>query len=883
MMRRIVLVLLLTSAGAAAETLYGFMFPIIANNTGGYSALAQGVLQISCADTNNAANDGKWVIGLWLDDPTMTSGNSIRLTQSGSPVIPYGVGATLGSINPNDGQQHNYYAKCISKANPGAGDFTLYGSPMPYRYANGNIAPAFSPNSSAITGRLGASQLAIFANTQDPYSVGASGSPVCAAGSTATGSTPILSDGVVGYYANARGVPCSNIYEISIAPTQSISQAALSSALGGIFTNAKLANSKLQAIALGWVQPANVIPSGVSLYQLGIVGVFAMGNTYLPAGTMYTSSGKGFAGTFATQNPYFNAAYSATPATTYGVYPTMMLAGESCPSCNASNTSPWSPSVASFQTVVRNAIAATNTNPSGAKCTSSITKDQGYGALTALISPNSLGSGLSGRCTTTLLGSWSAPVDNSILHGQANNLFYIQGSLQMSSSAGNFIPGAGIGVVFSSYGGYLPTGGGAQTVIPIMLNYGAAAAYGSSYEPGSVDLQRKYPSMELVVPFYTAGQTAVEALWRGTAIPWMSAIVGDPLASPYGLSKGPAPQFFAGNGALNFAYQMGGNGPAAQTITLSSSSDPIDFAAAVSGASWLTVTPSSGMTPQALSISVNPSGLAAGSYNGTIQISSSTGASMSLAVSLAVAASTGPGAPTVSSIVNAASYVGGAIAPGEIVTIGGTNLGPATLVGAQLDANGNIATQVAGVQAMMNGVAAPVIYTSSTQLSVVAPYELSGAQTASIWVTYQGQTSNLSSLPVAASAPGIFAANSSGSGPAAFNSDFSPNGPNSPAPKNGVVIFFLTGEGQTNPTGVTGTINAAGSAAPSPVLPVSVLIDGQSVPAAAIPYAGGVPGVVEGLMQLNVQIPASARSGDLPIQVTIGGSTTQSGITVSVQ
>jgi uncharacterized protein (TIGR03437 family) len=37
------------------------------------------------------------------------------------------------------------------------------------------------------------------------------------------------------------------------------------------------------------------------------------------------------------------------------------------------------------------------------------------------------------------------------------------------------------------------------------------------------------------------------------------------------------------------------------------------------------------------------------------------------------------------------------------------------------------------------------------------------------------------------------------------------------------------------------------------------------------------------MMQLNVQIPANAPSGDLPILVSIGGNTSQNGVTVSVQ
>jgi uncharacterized protein (TIGR03437 family) len=58
------------------------------------------------------------------------------------------------------------------------------------------------------------------------------------------------------------------------------------------------------------------------------------------------------------------------------------------------------------------------------------------------------------------------------------------------------------------------------------------------------------------------------------------------------------------------------------------------------------------------------------------------------------------------------------------------------------------------------------------------------------------------------------------------------------------------------------------------------LIDGQG---ANYTYAAGITGVVEGIMQLNVQISPDARSGDLPVVVSIGGKSTQNGVTVSVK
>jgi len=117
-----------------------------------------------------------------------------------------------------------------------------------------------------------------------------------------------------------------------------------------------------------------------------------------------------------------------------------------------------------------------------------------------------------------------------------------------------------------------------------------------------------------------------------------------------------------------------------------------------------------------------------------------------------------------------------------------------------------------------------------------------------------------------------------------LNQDNSVNGPNNRAAKGSIVQVYLTGEGQTNPPGVTGAITTATlpppQVTPAPVQPVVVTINGQPVPYA---YAGEAPGLVAGMMQLNVQIPANAPSGNLSITVSIGGNTSQNGVTVSVK
>ena len=245
-----------------------------------------------------------------------------------------------------------------------------------------------------------------------------------------------------------------------------------------------------------------------------------------------------------------------------------------------------------------------------------------------------------------------------------------------------------------------------------------------------------------------------------------------------------------------------------------------------------------------------------------------------------------PALPTIYGVTNAASYATGAVSPGELVTLFGTAIGPATAAGATTDpSTGKLATTIGSVQVLFNGIAAPMIYASSTQVSAVVPYEMASVVSPAVWIKYAGQTSNAYQLTTTTTVPGLFTQNASGSGPGAIlNQDNSVNGLGNRAAKGSIVQVYMTGEGQTSPPSVTGAITNANlpppQVTPGPLLAVGVTING--LPALYV-YAGEAPGLVAGMMQLNVQIPANAASGDLPIVVSIGGKASQNGVTVSVQ
>jgi uncharacterized protein (TIGR03437 family) len=235
--------------------------------------------------------------------------------------------------------------------------------------------------------------------------------------------------------------------------------------------------------------------------------------------------------------------------------------------------------------------------------------------------------------------------------------------------------------------------------------------------------------------------------------------------------------------------------------------------------------------------------------------------------------------PVIGSTVNAGSMAGGAVAPGEIVTIFGSSLGPATPAGLQLGASGAVATTLSDVQVLFDGTPAPLVYVSSGQVSAVIPLRVDGRSTTDLVVSNGGQTSSTSTLAVSGSAPGVFTMDSSGSGAGAIlNQDGTLNSSVNPASPGSVVVLFLTGAGETDPPGTEGMLSTDVLA--TLALPVSVAIGGE--PAQVI-YAGSVPGLIAGVAQVNVVVPEGVSLGEVPVIVRIGNVTSQSGVTLSVQ
>ena len=231
-------------------------------------------------------------------------------------------------------------------------------------------------------------------------------------------------------------------------------------------------------------------------------------------------------------------------------------------------------------------------------------------------------------------------------------------------------------------------------------------------------------------------------------------------------------------------------------------------------------------------------------------------------------------------VVNAASFEGGPVAPGEIVTIFGTNLGPPTLAGLQLTPDGRVDTSIADTRVWFDGEAAPMIFAVENQLGAVVPYTVAGSLVTSLRIEYRGLESPAVSLPVQSSSPAIFTQTSSGMGPGTIlNQDYTLNSPENPALRGSVVILYATGEGETTPGGIDGKL--AEEPLPQPLEPVSVRIGGRN---ARLFYAGAAPGLVAGLMQVNARISKVVEAGDaVPITLRVGDFISPPGVTLAVR
>jgi glucose/arabinose dehydrogenase len=121
-------------------------------------------------------------------------------------------------------------------------------------------------------------------------------------------------------------------------------------------------------------------------------------------------------------------------------------------------------------------------------------------------------------------------------------------------------------------------------------------------------------------------------------------------------------------GSLAFTGQAGGANPASRTVSVTNAGGGTLSWSASDNATWLSAIPASGSAPSTVTVSVDLSGLAAGTYEGTVTITSAgvTGSPTGIQVTLAVTAPPPGPLPQIS----LAAVTGGFVSPVHVTHAG---------------------------------------------------------------------------------------------------------------------------------------------------------------------------------------------------------------------
>jgi uncharacterized protein (TIGR03437 family) len=178
------------------------------------------------------------------------------------------------------------------------------------------------------------------------------------------------------------------------------------------------------------------------------------------------------------------------------------------------------------------------------------------------------------------------------------------------------------------------------------------------------------------------------------------------------------------------------------------------------------------------------------------------------------------------------------------------------------NAAGQYPTSLGGVQVLFNSKPAPLIFVQANEIHTVAPFSL--PEVSVVQVQYDGLSVPPLDVPFSTVAPGIFTVNGQG---AILDQDGTVNTPANPARLGSIVSVYATG------TGSLKTPLADGQLTPIPPPYILTQIASPQVTFAGVAgttvWSGSAPGLVAGVTQINVQLPAALPSGTAPGAVPV--------------
>ncbi len=227
-------------------------------------------------------------------------------------------------------------------------------------------------------------------------------------------------------------------------------------------------------------------------------------------------------------------------------------------------------------------------------------------------------------------------------------------------------------------------------------------------------------------------------------------------------------------------------------------------------------------------------------------------------------------------VVHAATFHANALAPGQILTIFLGGVGPGSGASSDLDGGGRLPTAFNGVEARFDGLPAPLFYVGPNQITVQAPFGLQGRRSTHLSLVDFQQRVHDVTLPVTATAPGLFLHGSDPSLTVAVDGLGRVITRENPARPGDVLVFYAAGDGVRSPAVADGL--PAVAPLPQPDAPISLTIGGSPIP---LLYSGAAPGFV-GLLQINAQLPEDLPGGDLPVTLLAGAQASPPGATLPV-
>jgi uncharacterized protein (TIGR03437 family) len=223
---------------------------------------------------------------------------------------------------------------------------------------------------------------------------------------------------------------------------------------------------------------------------------------------------------------------------------------------------------------------------------------------------------------------------------------------------------------------------------------------------------------------------------------------------------------------------------------------------------------------------------------------------------------------TPGSMANAASYLG-AISPGSLATVYGANLADAvhTISGSSFP------TTVAGISVSVNGVAAPLVYVSPTQINFQVPWETAPGLSVPVQVTWSGASSNVESVTIGSASPSFFLSEfvNGVAWVTGAVADGCPAAGSECSVKAGSIYqLWANGLGPLSSVLQDGVPAAGALQVPGGAAGCELTIGGQ---AATVQYCGVAPGEI--IDQINFTYPAgvSSGSGYVGATLTVGGVT----------